>query len=299
MKFRCLPFAAALMLSSSPAMAQDLGDIFGPGPNPITMFKEIFKAEPLSPAEEARLPAAQQVAGSLLPPGAYGKLLEDSFSPMLERILGMVEQDRATRAARLTKLSKYDLEGLDQTKLDAIIAMLDPKADERNQQVVDFIFAELAAAMVKIEPYYRDGLARAYARHFDAAQLAEINAFFATPTGKLYASRSLAMNVDPQVMATIPDMIPVIVGHVAEAGTRFVLATDTIPQARKVDDLSPAERARLLGLLGLSEEEYSTLSAEGPEIDWDAESLDDGDFDSEDDGGLTESTVIGGLEPVN
>ena len=75
--------------------------------------------------------------------------------------------------------------------------------------------------MVKVEPFYREGLARAYAKHFDAAELAEINAFFATPTGNRYAATSMGMYMDPQLMAEIPDMMPVIVGHVAEAATRL------------------------------------------------------------------------------
>jgi len=302
MKLRTLPLAAALILSPAPAMAQDLSSILGPGPdNPITMFKEIFKAEPLTPAEAARLPAAQQVADSLMPPGAYGALLEESFGPMAEKVLGMVEADDAGRVAELTKLTEEDLAGLDQAQLAAIIAMLDPRAEERNDMMVDFVFDEISGAMLKIEPFYRDGLARAYARHFDAGQLAELNSFFATPTGGRFASRALAIHFDPQVMAKVPDMVPVIVGHVAEAATRFILALDTIPQAREVDNLSSRERSQLLGLLGMSEEEYASRKVETSELEWqdDGESEFDFDFDEEIEGGLEETNVEGGLEEVN
>ena len=89
LKLRTLPLAAALIFSPAPAMAQDLSAIFGPGPNPITMFKELFQAEPLTPAEEARLPAAEQVANSLMPPGSYGKAMEAAH----HRIEGDVERD--------------------------------------------------------------------------------------------------------------------------------------------------------------------------------------------------------------
>jgi hypothetical protein len=299
MKLRTLPLVAALLFSPVPAVAQDLSNIFGPGPNPITMFKELFKADPLTPAEEVRLPAAQQVADSLMPPGSYGRMLQDSFAPMAEKVLAMAEADDAARVAGLTKLSKSDLAGVEKAKLAQIIAMLDPKAKERNKQMVDFAFAEISAAMVKVEPHYRAGLARAYARHYNAAQLAELNAFFATPTGGLFASRSLAMNVDPQVMATFPDMVPVLVGHVAEAATRFVLAMDTIPQARNVDELSARDRAQLLGLLGLSDDEYTALTTKPAEIEWDDSDSEEWDFGDEFEGGVEETSVDGGLEVVD
>lgn len=270
-KLRTLPLAAALIFSPAPAMAQDLADIFGPGPNPITMFKEVFKAEPLTPAEEARLPAAQQLANSLIPPGSYGAALEGALAPMADKVMAMVEPDDATKAANLTNLSKYDVENLDDAKLAALVTLLDPQAAQRNRQLADFVFAEVAAAMVKVEPLYRDGLARAYAKHFDAAQLAEINAFFATPTGNRFAGTSMAMQLDQQMMAKVPDMIPVMVGHAAEAATRFVMAMDTIPQARKVDSLSARERTQMLNLLGMTDEEYEgRIAASAVEFDWES-----------------------------
>jgi len=298
--FRTLPLAVALAISPVPAMAQDFGDIFGGATNPITMFKELFEVEPLTAAEEARLPAGQQVANSLLPPGAYGKAIEDAFTPMAGKIMDMVEPNNAARVAKLAGVSASALEGLDQTKLDGIVALLDPQADERNKKIVDFVFAEVAGAMVKIEPFYREGMARAYAKHYDAAQLAEINAFFATPTGNLYASRSMAMYMDPQVMATIPDMIPVMVGHVAEAATRFVLELDTIPVTRDVDALGAGERTQLLRLLGMTEDEYTAATqAEALDFDWEDETCEEIDYCDGTGGDLDETPIIGGLEPVD
>lgn len=270
MKFRSLAFAAALATAPAPAVAQDFGSLLGPGPNnPITIFKDLFQAPALTPAEEARLQAAQQVADSILPPGVYGKMIEDAFAPMAGKIMALIETDNASRAAKLVEISPSNVQGLGQDKIDAIITLLDPRADERNKRIIDFAFDEVSAAMVKVEPFYRAGLARAYARHYDASQLAEINAFFATPTGSAFAAKSLAVHLDPQVLATFPDMLPVLVGHTAEAATRFFLAMDTIPQARKVDTLSSRERTRLLGLLGMSETQYQeAVEAEAFTFEW-------------------------------
>ncbi len=295
-KLRTLPLAAALIFSSAPAMAQDLNDIFGPGPNPVTMFKELFKAEPLTPAEEARLSAAEQLANSLMPPGSYGKAIHTAFAPMADKVMAMVEPDDAAKAARLTGLNKDDFADLDDAKVDSIIALLDPQEAQRNKQIADFIFAEVESGMVKVEPFFRQGIARAYAKHYDAAQLADINAFFATPSGTAFASNWMSMQMDPQVMATIPDMLPVMVGHFAEATTRFVLAMDTIPQARKVDSLSARERTQMLNLLGLTDAEYEERITAPPVFEWDAETYDGESFDGT--YPVEEVPLEGGLEEV-
>ncbi|HSG33077.1 MAG TPA: DUF2059 domain-containing protein [Sphingomonadaceae bacterium] len=294
MKSKALVFAAAFALGSSPAAAQDLSDIFGDGPNPITIMKDVLKADPLTAEEEARLPAARQVADSLMPPGAYGKAMQESFGPLADRIMAVMEPGPAERVADLTGLLETDLENVSEGNLEAVATMLDPDEKERNSKMVEFAFLEISALLDRIEPFYRDGLARAYAKRFDAAELAQINAFFATPAGSKYAGSMMAVMMDPQVMAKIPDMIPAAVGQVAEAGTRFVMNLDTIPQARKVDDLSPAERARMLSLLGMNEDEYAELTAAALEAEWeDSEEVEE-DWDP----GLTETPLEGGLEEV-
>jgi hypothetical protein len=47
---------------------------------------------------------------------------------------------------------------------------------------------EMTTMMTQFEPDMRAGLAEAYARRFSAAQLDEMNRFFATPTGSEYAA---------------------------------------------------------------------------------------------------------------
>ena len=62
-----------------------------------------------------------------------------------------------------------------------------------------------------IDPRMRDGLARSMARTFDARQLANIDAFFATPSGHALASHYMQLWVEPDTMRSMftamPEMI--------------------------------------------------------------------------------------------
>jgi hypothetical protein len=87
-----------------------------------------------------------------------------------------------------------------------------------------------------------------------------------------------------------------MVGHFAEATTRFVLAMDTIPQARKVDSLSARERTQMLNLLGLTDAEYEERITAPPVFEWDAETYDGESFDGT--YPVEEVPLEGGLEEV-
>ena len=59
-----------------------------------------------------------------------------------------------------------------------------------------------------IDPRMRDGLARSMARRFDARQLADINAFFATPSGHALASQYMQLWFEPDTMRSMMGAFP-------------------------------------------------------------------------------------------
>ena len=59
-----------------------------------------------------------------------------------------------------------------------------------------------------VEGPMREGYARAFAKRFDRAQLGEIESFFSTPTGSAFASESMTLFSDPQVMSSIMGTMP-------------------------------------------------------------------------------------------
>jgi hypothetical protein len=132
------------------------------------------------------------------------------------------------------------------------MAILDPHFHERTQRTMDAMFAGITALVVTYEPAIREGLAEAYARRFDLAQLAELNRFFATPTGHAYAAQTMIISTDPAVMSRMQDMMPAMIKQMPAIMQNAQAATANLPPPRKFDQLSPAERSDLEKLLGVS-----------------------------------------------
>lgn len=78
---------------------------------------------------------------------------------------------------------------------------LDAGDAQAMQRVTGVMMTEMLPYFERAEPAVRAGLARALARRFDVAQLGEIDAFFATPTGAAFAPSLLTLQADPDVIA--------------------------------------------------------------------------------------------------
>ena len=101
----------------------------------------------------------------------------------------------------------------------------------------------------------RSVMAEMYAIHFNAEELAGIDAFFATPIGASYARKSFSMTSDPRLMGAMMQSMPEMMGDMGEIEAEIAAATADLPPARGYADLSEGERARLAELLGLTAED--------------------------------------------
>jgi hypothetical protein len=59
----------------------------------------------------------------------------------------------------------------------------------------------------RIEPPIRMALARIYARRYSLAELGELDAFFATPTGARYAADSITLMSDPEMVQAMASVV--------------------------------------------------------------------------------------------
>ena len=99
------------------------------------------------------------------------------------------------------------------------------------------------------------GLASAYAGRFDTKQLQEMNAFFATPTGRAYAADSYIVMMSPEVMSKMQGLVPRLMKEMPAVIEKVKAATASLPEPRKYADLTNAERDKLAALLGISRKE--------------------------------------------
>ncbi len=194
----------------------------------MAIFDKIFPAQPEPPAP--RLALSRTAVQSLFPDGTYARMMGGMMHGIADRVMGMTAADLGARPDKG--------KAADTMTLKQKLAKDDPAFDERMrimEQVIGEEFAKMAAI---VEPRMRDGLARSMARRFDEKQLADLNAFLATDSGKAFGSQSMAMYVDPDVMRAMIGSFPEMMKAMPDAMKRVEAATAHLPKP-KTDKAKP------------------------------------------------------------
>lgn len=249
MKLTKAVFAASLLATAAaPAVAQD-----DPDQRAIEQMAQIFTADPLTPEQEARMPATEAVVQKIFPSGTYMKMMDETLRPMMDGIMGQMGNVPLSQLAAIAGLTEDQVGQLGEGTLIELMEIMDPAYKQRQKIMTDEMMSWMGRLMDKIEPSFRAGLARAYAVRFTENELADLSAFFETATGSKYAGESMLIMTDRQVMAAMGEMMPAMFEMMPEMTQAIQERTATLPPARTADDLSDAERARIAELLGISE----------------------------------------------
>ena len=234
------------------------------------MFSSLFGNTDTTPIDPQRLSLAKQTTAQIMPDGIYSKLMKGMFDKLLGTIL---KQPVGMSDLEISLISGVEIAegGLDEGKRKAITALLDPNHSERAAAMQTSFKPLMDKIATTIEPPMREGLARAYARKFSVEQLTEMNGFFATPTGSLYASESFLLQADPEVMQATFSALPTLMAELTNPGNEYEAKLATIPPARTLDELSAKEKGSLAKLLGTSVDKLSASGAvEESEAEFDA-----------------------------
>lgn len=271
MKRFATALSALALMTATPVLAQDEpatadGEIERELDAMGAMFGDIFgSADPLTPEQEARVPAAQAVVLKLFPEGTYAKMMDETMKPMMDGLLGNIAGSPAIQLMELTGLAPSTLNSVDEAALAEAVALLDPNARARSAEIADMTLSLISDVVVKIEPSYRAGLARAYAVRFTEDELTDLAAYFATPVGSKYASESFLIFADPQVMSSMNEIMPSVMeampsmmGNIGEIASKY-------PKGRTFSALNPEEQDKLAALLGVTLEDLAASEPEGAE----------------------------------
>lgn len=258
--------AALMLFATAPALAQDesppAADASPDMEALASAFGEMFPAEPLTPEQEARLPAAQAVVAHIFPPGTYARMMDEMMGPMMDSILGSMAQIPIAQLAAIAGMEQAQVAAMGEGKLGEIMAIVDPVYERRNAIASDVMMEMMGDVMKRIEPSYREGLARAYAVRFAPSDLAELERFFQTPVGSRYAAESMLIYADPQVMAAMNEVMPAVLEMMPAMMEQMQQRMEGLPEPRALSDLSDAELQRLSALLGVPAEELRANAAE-------------------------------------
>ncbi len=256
--------AAAALVCAVPAAAQedlehsesamspgDLDEFAG-------MMAGLFQTEPLTEEQNARLPAAQAVVGEMMPDGFYGEMMAGMMDKMLRPMLTMFSQPEFVLGARLA-VDAETIEALEEAEQAELTAMLDPAYQARGDAMVAVLTSRMGGMFTAMEGPMREGLSKAYAVRFDDAQLADIAAFFATPTGGEYARESMALFADPQVMQASMQALPGMMSGFGDIESAMREAMAALPAERGYGDLTEAQRERMAELLDVDPAQLADL----------------------------------------
>jgi len=236
-------------------LEQELTDIF-------SIFGAMFKADPLTPEQEALLPLATEMAGHIMPGGSFRTAMDESLEPMMSMIAGDAESTPRSRLAALTGVVAADLDALSDEDAQEALDIFDPQYAARSARTNAALTGMIGKLLEAVEPAYREGLARALTRRFDEAEMRELLAFFATPLGAKFASQSFLTHYDPQVMGVMEAMGPAAVKLLPDMTEEFAAIGAEFGEGRDFSELSAAERTRAARLIGKSERELDALVPE-------------------------------------
>jgi len=236
-------------------LEQELAEAF-------SMFGAMFKADPLTPEQQALLPLATEMAVLIMPEGSFRTAMDETLEPMMAMIAGDTDTSPRGRLAALTGVEAGDLDALSDADAQEALDIFDPQFAARNTRTGTALAEMIGKLLEAVEPAYRQGLARALARRFDEPEMRELLAFFATPVGAKFASQSFLVQYDPQVMGVMEAMGPAAAKLLPEMTEEFAAIEAEFGGSRDFSELSAAERTRAARLIGKSERELDALVPE-------------------------------------
>lgn len=199
--------AGLALVTSSPALAQPAAP-----------------AAAQAPADPARLALAQTAVDAVWPLGTYRRIMDGTFNSMMDsmmsQMLDMKPSDMAPGAAKAHAGEKSMREEIERS---------DPHFQERMRIMNRVMFEELTPVLSRIEPDIRAALVRVYARKFTAAELTEMNGFFATEAGRRFGSEVMVSWVDPELTGAMARMMPEMIQAMPAIMKKVEAATAHLP----------------------------------------------------------------------
>jgi hypothetical protein len=105
------------------------------------------------------------------------------------------------------------------------------------------MFEEMGTMFAKIEPDVRAALSQIYARKYDAKQLADMNGFFATPSGSAFARDFMSSFMDKEMIGASMKAVPALLEGMPVIMKKVEAATAHLPPMAKGPGDSVADAA--------------------------------------------------------
>lgn len=215
----------------------------------VALIEKMFDTNSLPPIEPARLALGQKTMSALIPAGSLEKMIDNLYGKMFKTIMGEMGGQSDLMISINTGVDNEKISALDEATKVKIADMFDPHRKEREEQITKVIKPLISEALADMETPMRDGMAKAYARKFTAAQLTDLNSFLATPTGSLYAGEWMALQADPEVMVAVMRALPPLVTKFIDRAPTIEKDMKELPKEKQLSDMSDKELSKLAKLM--------------------------------------------------
>lgn len=262
----CLALGGAFMLTTQPVLAQDDAE-YQAGEQEemagvMAMLGSMFKAEPLTAEQQARLPLAQTIVGKIMPDGTMREMFDGMMGGMFGDLMKMGANAEPASTFIANQLGLYGEEiSLSDEQATEIANMLDPARKERKAKEAEMMPQVIGEVMTTMEPTMRKAMSELYAVYFNDAELADIDTFFSTPSGTAYARKSFKMSSDPRIMAATMESLPQMMEQFGAIEAKMKAATADLPASRTFAELTAQEKARISKLTGYSVDDLEEWSS--------------------------------------
>lgn len=182
--------------------------------------------------EPARLALARQVMDGFVPAGSLSRMTDQMTDNLM---LGMYDRVMAMTGTELSNaigmpVSSGPDAGL---TLRQQASKGDPMFDARVKAYAGAFKDQMRETLAMMEPKMRDGMARAMARRFDAAQLADLNRFYATDTGRAFGRDMMLLWIDGDVYRGMFAAMPDLMRSMPKSAARFAAIEKQYPWPKK------------------------------------------------------------------
>lgn len=215
----------------------------------IALVEKMFDTSSLPPIDPARLTLAQQTMGALIPAGSLELMMDNLYGKMFKTIMGEFGGQSDLMLSIQTGVESEQIAKLDEATKGKVADMFDPHRKEREDQITKVIKPLISEVLGDMEPPMREGMSKAYARKFTAAQLTDLNGFLATPTGALYANEWMALQADPEVMVAVVKAIPPLITKFIDRAPELEKDFKDLPKEKQLSDFDDKELAKLAKLM--------------------------------------------------
>ena len=215
----------------------------------IALVEKMFDTSSLPPIEPARLALAQKTMGALIPAGSLERMMDNLYGKMFKTIMGEFGGQSDLMLSIQTGVESDQIAKLDEATKGKVADMFDPHRKEREDQITKVIKPLISEVLGDMEPPMREGMSKAYARKFTAAQLNDLNGFLATPTGTLYANEWMALQADPEVMVAVVKAVPPLITKFIDRAPELEKDFKDLPKEKQLSDFDDKELAKLAKLM--------------------------------------------------